>query len=393
MNRPEREARERVIRTAFGERFDRAPTVWVRAPGRVDAMGSHTDYNEGFVLTVSIDRDTWIAAAPRDDGHIHAHSLNDPNPCELVVGDILGAPSEGWGRYLQAVASVLVGDSFAICGCDAVIHGTLPLASGLGSSASLEAATALMFSALGGYEIDRREMALLCQRAENEVVGVSCGILDQYSSILGKAGAALLLDCRNLTHEYVPLPPDLRLVICDTRTRRELSGSDYGERRAACETGARILAASLPGVRTLRDVAPAQLALHEASLPPTVARRCRFVVEENERVHRLAAALPDGDRAVISRLCEASYAGARDLFEIAVPAMESMFEAMASAPGVVGARQAGAGFGGCMLAFVDSSQVDAFAASTAPAYESDTGIVPEIYAVRSAAGAGRLPDF
>lgn len=382
--------RRKLVRDAFAERFGRAPEVWARAPGRVDVMGSHTDYNAGFVLTLAIDRDIWIAAAPRDDARVRVASANLPGGDEFAIDRVAELRPEGWPIYFRATAALLAAEGHALCGCDALIHGSVPIASGLSSSASLEAATAVLFTLLGGYEIERVAMARLCQRAENEIVGVPCGILDQYSSILGEAGAALLLDCRHLTHGYAPIPADLRPVVCNTRVRRELSGSEYPERRADCEHGARLLAERIPGVRALRDVTPAQIAEHAASLPSRVADRCRFVVEENARVLALGRALESGDRAAMTRLFRESFEGARDLFGISIPEMEAMQDAMESAPGVVGARQAGAGFGGCMVALVESARVPEFVQAAARRYERDTGIEPEICPVRAAAGAGPL---
>jgi len=233
-------------------------------------------------------------------------------------------------------------------------------------------------------------LAQLCQRAENEIVGVQCGILDQYSSLLGEAGSALLLDCRNLTHRHVPIPDALRPVICNTLARRELSGSEYGERRASCEAGTRALAAQLPGVSALRDVEPEDFERCAARLDGTVARRCRFIIEENARVHEIARAFESDDRTAIGRLCERSFVGARDQFEIVIPQMQAMFDAMTRAPGAIGARQAGAGFGGCMLALVESSRVEAFVESVCDRYERSVGTRPEIYPVASAPGAGPL---
>jgi galactokinase len=386
----EQAQRREALRSAFRARFGREPSHWVRAPGRVDAMGSHTDYNEGFVLTLPIDRDTWIAAAPRGDGRVHVESLNVEGAGEFPIGAVLSERTATWALYVQAVAEMLVREGYALSGCDVLVHGTLPIASGLSSSASLEAATAVLFAELGGYEIEGVRMARLCQLAENDIVGVRCGILDQYSSVLGEEGSALLLDCRNLRHEQAPVPEGLRPIICNTRARRELSGSEYGERRRACEEGVRLLAARLPGVTALRDVDLECFREHEGALPAVVARRCRFIIEENARVLAMAKALAHDDRTAIAQLCAASFAGARDLYEITIPAMESMFEAMTAAPGVVGARQAGAGFGGCMIALVDAACVDAFAAAAASAYERASGTRPEIHAVRTAPGAGPL---
>jgi galactokinase len=273
------------------------------------------------------------------------------------------------------------------------VHTTVPLGGGLSSSAALETATSVALEALNGVALDEVQRALLSQRAEREFVGVNCGILDQFTSSAGKAQSVLLLDCRTIEGKSVPMDESLRVVICDTRAKRALATSQYGERRAACEEAAHRLSALLPNVRTLRDVSAEAFAPLAATLPAEPAKRARFIIEEDERVLALASALAEGDRSAIATLAAASFAGARDLYEITVPEMERMLEAMLGAPGVVGARQAGAGFGGCMVAFVDAAQVDAFGREVATAYEAATGITPAIYPVEAAAGAGALPGF
>ena len=374
----------------FIARFQREPQVWSRAPGRVDLMGSHTDYNEGDVLTLTIDRETWIAAAPREDGAVRISSLNVDGEHLFDANDTTAPLAEGWALYVQGVALILKDAGYPIIGCDALVCGTVPIGSGLSSSASLEAATAVLFEQLGDFTLDRLEMAKLCQRAENDVVGVQCGILDQYSSILGEKSKALLLNCRETTHRYADFPAGIQNIICNTRAPRQLSGSEYGERRSACEEAAAVFSRIDPSIRTLRDVSPAMLESHESELPRTVAERARFVVEEHLRVHTLAEALSANDHDAIGEITHRSYEGARDLFEISVPAMDAMIEAMRKGPGCIGARQAGAGFGGCMVAFVVEEQVDAFSDVVARTYESATGITPEIYPTHTAAGAGRL---
>lgn len=382
--------RRAAITKAFADRFGRAPSHWVRAPGRVDAMGSHTDYNDGFVLTLAIDRDTWMAAAPRDDGRVTLQSLNLAGGGSFRADDVMRRPCTGWALYVQAVACGLVDAGIPLRGCDVLVHGTLPIASGLSSSASLETATAVLFASLADRTFDRLAMAKLCQRAENEIVGVGCGILDQYSSLFGRADCALLLDCRDLRHDVVGLPEGIRPVVCNTMARRELTGSEYGERRRSCEAGTRMMATHLPHVAALRDVELAQFVAHEAELAPETARRCRFVIEENRRVLAMAEAFRSGDRGAMTRLCEDSFAGARDRFGIVIPEMEALYDAMRAAPGIVGARQAGAGFGGCMLALVEQGEVDAFAAETAVRYERSTGRRPDVYPVSAVGGAGPL---
>ncbi|MGB5511287.1 MAG: galactokinase [Woeseiaceae bacterium] len=375
---------------AFRDLYGTDSEVGVRAPGRVDLMGSHTDYNEGFVMTLPINREIWILARPRDDGLVRMVSLN----MNAAIGFDTKAPKEGklddWGVYAQAVAIELQKAGFPLTGCDAVVHGTVPLSSGLSSSAALEAAVATLFEQLGDYEIDPVEKAKLTQRAENVWVGVNCGILDQYSSILGERHKTLILDCRSLTHHYAAMPRDLRVVICNTNAPRNLSGSEYGDRRAQCEQGAAFFAKQDPSIRFLRDVPLDLFEQHEAGLPELVARRSRFIIEENARVAELAEALEGDKREVIKETTSASFTGCRDLFEISVPAMQAMIEAMSSSPGVVGCRQAGAGFGGCMVAIVEKDAVEDFCSHTAATYQAAIGLNPEIYPIRTAPGAGVL---
>ena len=383
------------LESVFRERFAREPEIGARAPGRVDLMGSHTDYNEGYVMTLPIDRDTWILAAARDDGQVNVHSLNDPECCSFGIADTAAgqdqaAPIQGWGKYVQAVAITLGRCGYRFPGFDAVVHGTVPIGSGLSSSASLEAAVATILEQAGGFHLTPLEKAKLCQRAENEWVGVNCGILDQYSSILGRAGMALLLDCRSLTHESAKLPDDIRPVICNTCAPRQLTGSEYGQRRDQCESGAEFFSQIDSSIRTLRDVPFEMFAKHVERLPEKVRMRCQFIIEENARVSELAKALNENDRPGIARLTSDSYFGARDLFEISVPAMQMMFDAMVNAPGCVGCRQAGAGFGGCMIALVETDSLQEFEGFVTSKYLGDSGIHPEIHIVSTADGAGRL---
>ena len=374
--------RRRSIVEAFEGRFGASPSLWARAPGRVDLMGSHTDYNLGHVLTLPIGRDTWIAATPRRDRRVRLFSLNLDAPAEFDLDRIEKGPPGDWGNYVRGVAWALQEEGLETRGFDGLVHSTVPLGSGLSSSAALECAVATLFEGLAGWRLDPVRKARLCQSAENQFVGVSCGILDQYTSSAGRAGCALLLDCRDLSSRPVTLPDTIQVVICDTRSRRELAGSEYGQRRAQCEQGARAL-----GVAALRDATLAQLDAAAGTLSAEVFRRCRFIIEEDDRVHRLARALAAGDRAAVGRLCAASFEGAMTLYEIGAPAMEAMMKAMLGAPGVIGARQAGAGFGGCMVALVEEKDAEAFCSAVAAEYLRRTATEPEVYPVAAAEGA------
>ena len=275
-------------------------------------------------------------------------------------------------------------------GVDAVIHGTVPIGGGLSSSASLEVAAALMFQEASGFSLPPLKTALAAQKAENQSVGVMCGILDQYASTFGKQGTALLLDCRSLTHVEVNIPRDIRVVICDTNFPRTLAGSAYALRRQECDEGARLLREQDPSIVTLRDVSTPLFQRLKGPLPDIPRRRAQFIVEENQRVMDFTAAVVRDDREAMRRLCTLSFHGERDLYEKTVPAMERMHEAMMAAPGVIAARQSGGGFGGCMIAFVQADEVDAFTAHVGPAYEKATGITPAIVATQPSPGAGRM---
>ena len=374
-----KDERKSLMRREFAARFGGEPANWALAPGRVDLMGSHTDYNQGYVLTLALDRDTCIAARPRGDRQVAIQSLNMQGTAVFDLDRISHDRQAPWTNYVRGVAAVLQAEGYSLGGFDGLVHSTVPLSSGLSSSAALEVATALLFNQTGSLGIDPVRLALLCQRAENQFVGMSCGILDQYTSAVCPRGSALLLDCRHLTSDPVAVHSSVRVVLCDTHARRELTGSEYPERRAQCEQGVALLAENDGGLIALRDVSQELFALHAADLPALVAKRCRFILEENQRVLDLALALPAGDGDAISQLTAASFAGARDLYEIVTPEMEKMMQAIPGAPGAIGARQAGAGFGGCMLAFVQDGLVGQFAEQVCQAYAASTGIQADIF--------------
>ncbi|MCK5428269.1 MAG: galactokinase [Anaerolineales bacterium] len=388
----EYQERKTYIEQQFEEIYGERPSVWAQAPGRVDLMGSHTDYNEGYVLTQTIDRNTWIAALPRENEKVRIASLNSDGTAEIDLGDIQHSQSAAWTDYVGGVASILKEEGYELRGFDGLVHSTVPFGSGLSSSAALEVASAVLFDHLGDLNINPVDIAKLCQRAEREFVGMNCGILDQYSSAMGKAGQVLLLDCRYIRSETRPIAGDLQVVVCDTRAPRALTGSEYPERRAQCEQGARLLSQFYPEIKTLRDASLEQLDAQKNDMPEVVARRCRFIIQENQRVLDMAEALAEPDYDQIGWLAGESFAGARDLYQISCNEMEKMIAAMDSGPGVIGARQAGAGFGGCMVAFVHQEWVNDFSQHVKQHYKSSTSIDPYIYPVLASAGAGIL-DF
>jgi galactokinase len=344
----------------------------------------------GHVMTMTIDRNTWIAAAPRSDGQVMLHSLNLGPGTSFNLEEISRDESTPWTNYVRGTAQALKARGHGLTGFSGVIHSTIPFGSGLSSSAALEMAAATVFRELGRLDLDPVRMALIGQEAENKFVGVNSGILDQYSSSMGRAGSALLLDCRDLTSRTMPIPPSIGIVICDTRAKRELTGSEYSNRRAQCEQGVKLLQEVYPGITALRDLDLGQFEAQCHRLPEVVARRCRFVMEENQRVLDLAEVLPTGDEGRLRSLAAKSYTGARDLYEIGAPVMETMMAAMLGGPGVIAARQAGAGFGGCMVAMVRPGSLEQFRTHVEQDYQSHTDIRPEVYGVKSAPGAGRI---
>ena len=370
---------------AYRRQFQGEPAFVVAAPGRVNLIGEHTDYNDGFVLPAAIDRHVVVAASPRNDSGVHVYAADLGESASFDLGDVQQSAEHPWNNYQRAVAWALQGAGYRLGGLDMVVTSNVPIAAGLSSSAAIELAAAHAFEVAGGWTIGGVERALLCQKAENEFVGMRCGIMDQYISALGQANHALMIDCRSLEYKLVPVPPGVSIIVCDTRVQRGLVDSEYNARRLECETGARLL-----GVRALRDVTPAEFERRAAELPELTRRRCRHVVYEDQRVLDSIAALERGDLAAFGALMAASHASLRDDYQVSCKQLDIMVEAAAALPGVHGARMTGAGFGGCTVNLVESGQAAAFSAAVAAAYAQATGLTPQIYVCRAEDGVRAL---
>jgi len=361
-----------------------------RAPGRVNLIGEHTDYNDGFVLPAAIDFQTFAAVARRADRGLRIHSLNLGETVSFELD--AGAPRRRghWSDYPLGVVATLVQAGHALTGADLLLYGEVPPGAGLSSSAALEVATALALIAVAGLELSPLETAKLCQRAENEFVGTLCGIMDPFASRLAQAGHALLIDCRSLESRAIPLPEALSLVICDSGVRHALASGEYNARRAQCEQGVRALAEANPRVRALRDATLETLEESRSRIPPVVFARCHHVVSENQRTLEAAAALERRDLTSLGRLMAASHASLRDAYEVSCRELDVLVDAAAPLEGVFGARMTGGGFGGCTVNLVRTDTLQTFREGVTQAFERATDRKPKIYESSAAAGASEL---
>ena len=370
----------------FTRRFGAPPAFTVRAPGRVNLIGEHTDYNAGFVLPMAIDRAVWIALRPSEGRRVTVHSLDFGGGCEFSLDEVRNTAA-GWGEYLKGVAWSLSEAGYALRGWEGVLAGDVPVGAGLSSSAALEMATARAFGAVSGWAWEPARMALLGQRAENKWVGVNCGIMDQMISACGQADHALLIDCRSLDTQLVPLPPSAVIVVLDTATRRGLTDSAYNDRRAQCEEAARFF-----GVPALRDITLEQFEARSGELDAQTRRRARHVVTENARTLEACQAMRRGDAATVGCLMNASHASLRDDFEVSSTELDIMVECALAQPSCHGARMTGAGFGGCAVALVEAEGAGRFAGWVADRYHATAGVVPTIYVCAPANGAELVLD-
>jgi galactokinase len=361
------------------------------APGRVNLIGEHTDYNGGFVLPMAIDRETVVAAAPRADTRVRVHSLNLDETAEFDLAQPGAARRGLWLDYLEGVAQALIGRGLRLGGADLMLLSDVPQGAGLSSSAALEVATGLALASVSGHEPDRVMLALAGQEAEHTYVGTMSGIMDQFIAALARAGHALLIDCRTLAATHIPLDTtDVAVVICDSRVKHELSSSEYNTRRAECERGVELLQAALPGITQLRDVSVADFAQHEARVPEPIRRRCRHVVTENERTLRAADALQRGDLAEMGQLMNRSHESLRDDFEVSCRELDLLTEIAWGCAGVLGARMTGGGFGGSTVDLVRRAALADFQQTVSVEYEKRTNIAPNIYVSDAGDGAEEI---
>ena len=368
----------------FRARYGVEPRLF-RAPGRVNLIGEHTDYNDGFVMPAAIQFSCWVAASSRDDNKlvIHSENLNDGVTVDLENAKPLG----DWSDYAVGAAVIPHRDGKRLTGANLLIRSEVPIGAGLSSSAAIEVSVALAMLSLSGYQVDRKQLALWCQRAENEFAGMRCGIMDQFIACYGRGDYALKLDCRTLDYELLPMQAGVEIVICNTMVKHKLAAGEYNIRRSQCEEGVRKLAAVLLGVRALRDVSSSQLEQYRELLDPIVYRRCRHVVSEDERVQSAASALNKGDLRLFGKLMDESHESLRRDYEVSCTELDTMVELARQQEGVLGARMTGGGFGGCTVNLVRTENAPAFQRAISDAYQKATGLLPEIYVCRASQGA------
>ncbi len=373
---------EMDLAQAFTERFGVAPRIF-RAPGRINLIGEHTDYNEGFVLPAAIDLATRTAAAPRGDRQLVVYSRTFGEEAVLNLDDRATKPAGVWSDYVLGVARILSVSGHEIAGANLMIESTVPLGAGLSSSASFEISVALALLAMSGRAADKLEIARMSQRAEHEYAGTRCGLMDQFTVCFGQANAALLLDCRSLEYRAVLLPPETRLIIANTMVKRELAAGEYNLRRADCEEAARLF-----GVKSLREISPAAFRAREAELPnERLRRRVRHVVTENARTVEAAQSLERGGLARVGQLMSASHASLRDDFEVSCSELDAMVTAAQTVEGVYGSRMMGGGFGGCTITLTRAETAEEVMREIAIRYHLVTGIEPQLYICRAVDGA------
>lgn len=390
---------------SFNHHYGKPPALVSRAPGRVNLLGEHVDYNDGPVLPVALDRAVCLAAAPSGDDIVSLIALDFDESVSFKLTeldrkvDLQGQPLPGWALYPAGVAWSLQTDGLPVSGMQAVYTSDVPIGAGLSSSAAVEIAFSVTWQALGDWETDRVRLARLCQRADNQYVGIASGLMDQFASAHGQEGHALYFDTRSLMWEAIPLPPDISIVIADSGIRRALVDSEYNERRAACEKAVELLRQYKTDIQSLRDVSPREFVAYSEFLPEVIRRRAEHVVKEIARVQSAVIALRLNEKASFGALMYSGHASLRDLYQVSTPELDTLVEIARGSPGCYGARLTGAGFGGCTVNLVDESQAMEFIRSLKEGYLRQVGLPAQVYLCRASAGAsvvilkhGLLPD-
>jgi galactokinase len=379
------------LKALFAELYGGHPTVY-RAPGRVNLIGEHTDYNDGFVMPAALNLYTYVAVTPRPDRRLRVYSENFDEACDVDLDSIRPGKSGHWSDYVRGVAGVLESSGYKLRGADLAIASEVPLGSGLSSSAALEVSTAWALLSNSEINVDRNAIPQICQQAEHLYPETKCGIMDQFISCHGRAGHALMLDCRSLDFQLLPLPGDVRLMVCNTMVRHEHASGGYNTRQGECQEGLRALQQALPEIRALRDVTIDELEQHRSRLSPLIYKRIRHVVTENERVKMAASALQAADMAKLGELMADSHRSLRDDYEVSTPELDLMVELARDQKDVYGARMTGGGFGGCTINLVDSARAGEVQQRLEQNYEAKTGLSPTIIICEASDGAGALPE-
>jgi galactokinase len=385
-------AATRLVADQFRELYG-DPIGVFRAPGRVNLIGEHTDYNDGFVMPAALGFYTYVAAGPRADRKLDVYAVDFDESRSFDLGNIPAGPTGHWSDYVRGVAGVLQARGNAIRGANLVVKGDVPIGAGLSSSAALEIATALALLTNSGINCSGVQIALACQRAEHEYAGTKCGVMDQFISLFGTGQHALLLDCRSLGYESLRIQDHVRIVVCNTMVKHELASGEYNRRRADCEKGVRLLQQFLPETRALRDVKLSQLEQYGAGLSDITYRRCHHVITENARVLKAAESLKDSNLDRFGALMGESHLSLRDDYQVSCKELDLMVDLANQCRGVYGARMTGGGFGGCTVNIVEADAVDEFTVAVASEYENLTGLQPEIYVCTAADGAGEVTNL
>lgn len=373
------------------EIFGPGPVSVVRAPGRVNLIGDHTDYNGGYVLPAAVDCEVRMAFRPSGDERVEMVSVDLGDRVAFDLCKIAPGAGPRWAKYPMGVAWILEAEKYGVKGMRAVVEGNVPIGAGLSSSAAFEVASAMAFCSVSGLKIHREKLAQICRRAENEFVGMQCGIMDQYACLLSRKGCALFLDCTTLEHEAAPLDGRLaRIVVCDTKVKRQLADSPYNRRREECRQAFQILKRHLPDAKTYKDISIPMFKAYEHDLPDPLQKRARHVVTENARVLQAVRSLKKGDMIGFGALMDASHDSLRSDFEVSCRELDLLVGIARDSHGVFGSRMTGGGFGGCTVALVRPDCVDAFIEKVSAGYRQETGTAPGVYVFRPAEGATHL---